>query len=186
MKLRIPLILAGCAGALCLTLVASNAAMAHEGHDHDSQATTAAEVKERMRGKLDNAKQKVCANRTQAISKILTNAATAGQRHLNVFNDIATKVEKFYTDKKTPVSTYDAAVAKVGTKRAAVEAAIAKLKEASTKTIDCTGSDPVGQVDGFKDSIKLMHDTLKDYRTALKDLIVIVKQAPSKTGEAQS
>ncbi len=151
--------------------------IAHEGHDH---AETRTAIQERIKGRLDEARKKVCENRKAAITRITTNAASQGQRHLNLFGSIATKVQGFYTDKKLVAADYDTAVQKVSANKTALQNAITEVKNSAT-TLDCSGSDPVGTVDAIKAKITAMHKAARELQASVKNLIVIVKAAAGGT-----
>ena len=132
-------------------------------------------LKERTEGKLSAIKAKVCEKRVNVIKSIMAKAAVQGAKHLDVFTKIATRVEEFYTTKKLTVSNYDALVADVTAKKTAAQAAIDAVK--NDTSFSCSDTNPIGKIDGFNDKVRAMHTALKDYRTAIKNLIVAVHQA---------
>jgi hypothetical protein len=143
-----------------------------------------AAVKERVQGKLDDARKKVCTARVTAIKKIMANAATAGQRHMEVFDKILARVQEFYIKKKLSVANYDALVAAANAKKAAAATTIDAVK--NNVNFDCNSGNPVATADAFNGKVKAMHQALKDYRTAITDVLKAVKQAASAAeGEAQ-
>ncbi len=146
----------------------------------EQQTTTANKV---AQTRLADAKLKACQNREKAITNIMSRLADRGQKQLNLFSSIADKTEAFYATKGKTVATYDALVADLATKKAAAEEAVNTVTSTST-TFKCDGTDPKGVVSSFKDSLKAEITTLKDYRTAVKDLIVGVKSAQGVTSSA--
>jgi len=177
--------LAGLSVAVVMAAAFAAPVVAHEGEEHtattENRTTTTAKLTaERVRGKLDDARKKVCEARKNNITKIVTDAGNAGQRQLNLFSNIATKVEQFYVDKKLSASGYTAAVANVNAKKTYAQTAINNVK-AAAPTIDCSAGDPVATVDGFKAQITTMRQALKDLRTAVKDLIVTVKTSAGES-----
>ncbi|MGH7196472.1 MAG: hypothetical protein ACREGJ_01745 [Candidatus Saccharimonadales bacterium] len=137
-----------------------------------------ARVKERVQGRLDEAKKRVCANRSDKIKNIMNRAATQGEKHLNVFTKIADRVKEFYAKKQLTVANYEQLVSEAESKKAAAETAIAAVK--SGVTFDCNDDNPVGAVDEFKGKVRTMHQALKNYRTAIKNLLVAVKNTASQ------
>jgi hypothetical protein len=129
---------------------------------------------------LDAAKLRVCQNRQRAITNIMSHAAERGQRQLDLFTTIATRVETFYTNKGKTLSNYDALVADMNAKKAAAQTTVDALKSASAN-FSCDSSDPKGFVDTFKDSLKSEIEALKVYRTSVKNLIVGVKSVQGTT-----
>jgi len=141
--------------------------------DPDSQGTT----------KSAAAKLKSCQNREKAINNIMTRIAGRGQKQLDLFTSIATKTEKFYTDKGKTLSNYDALVADVNAKQTAAQTAVDAVK-ADSVTFKCDGTDPKGAASSFKAALKSEISALKDYKTAVKNLIVRVKSVQGTTTSA--
>jgi len=121
-------------------------------------------------------RQKACEQRQKSIDKRTSNFAAAAQRHLDVFNKIFTKVQAFHDSKGLNVTGYDTLVATVTTKQTAAQAAVDALKALDVQ-IDCTQSDPATTVATIKTAVTNAHNALKDYRKALKDLVVALKGA---------
>lgn len=124
--------------------------------------------------RLADAKLKACQNRETAINNILSRIADRGQKQLDLFSTIATRTETFYTNKGKTLSNYDALVADVNAKKAVAQTAVNTVKSNSV-SFKCDGTDPKGAAASFKDSLKSEIAALKDYKTAVKNLIVGVK-----------
>lgn len=195
MKQKICRLVVGSMLVLAL-FMGSSPALAHENegreHSHndfaeqrreDRQETRAA-AKARMHGKLDEARKKVCEKRSERIVSIMKKASEMGQRHLNVFTKISERVQAFYAEKKLNAANYDALKTAADAKKTAAETAITDVK--NTVTFDCNGENPSGTAEQFRAKIQAMHTALKEYRTAVKNLLVEVKTAAKATvGEAQ-
>ncbi len=196
--MRKRLFLALVSGAVVLSLAGTPAvALAHNGvddsHDGDTTQTTTStnsgtdstrdktERATTAKNRLNAAKLKVCQQREKRISTIITNSTKRTQNQLEVFTKIAVRVETFYQTKGKTVANYDELVAKVNTAQAKAEADLATLK--TITTLDCEGDDPKGEVDTFRATLKQLQQDLKDYRTAVKDLIVGVRSAQGDDNE---
>lgn len=131
------------------------------------------------------AKLRVCQNRQKAVTNIMARIADRGQKQVNLFTTIADRTEKFYTDKGKTLSNYDALVTDVNTKKAAAQTEVDTLKSAST-TFTCDGSDPKGMAASFQTDLKAEIAALKDYKTAVKNLIVGVKSVQSTTSNTST
>jgi putative heme degradation protein len=129
--------------------------------------------------------QKRCENRQTKVNAIRTRIADRGQRQIDLFDTISTRVEKFYTDKGKTLSNYDQLVADVNTKHDAAVAAVTTIKNTPI-TLKCDGTDPKGAASSFKDALKSEIQALKDYKTAVKNLIVGVKSVQSDAKTTQS
>lgn len=124
--------------------------------------------------KLDEDQIKSCKAHEANIRRIASHAAQQGQTQLAVFDKISMRTQDFATDKKLTVPNLAQLLNDIKTKRAAVVAAIQKLRSTPSFTCD---KDAMSAGDTLKMNIKAMRDALKDYRTSVKNLIVAVHQA---------
>ncbi len=164
--------------AVILTVVALPVAAHAQGASE--QTKTNAQDKEVALNKPDDAKQRACQNHQKAITNILSRIADRGQKQINLFSIITQRTQNFYADKGKTLANYDALVADVATKKAAAQAVVDTLKSTST-TFDCSGDNPKGVADSFKDSLKKEIEALKTYKAAVNDLIVGVKSVQGTT-----
>lgn len=147
--------------------------------------TSAADRKEATQTKLADAKLKACENRQKAIQNIMARIADRGTKQLDVFNKISERTQAFYTDKGKALGNYDALVAEVNAKKGAAETAVQVVKDSSA-TFACDGENPKGVVESFKESLKAEITALKEYRTAVKNLIVGVKSVQGTTSSSEN
>lgn len=147
--------------------------------------TQATDRKEAAQTRLADAKLKACQNRERVINNIMARIADRGSKQLGVFDKITERTEAFYTSKGKALSNYDALVADVNAKRATAQSAVDALK-ASSVTFKCDGTNPKGAVQSFKDNLKTEIKALKDYKVAIKNLIVGVKSVQGTTSSSQS
>lgn len=147
-----------------------------------SQATDRAAIAE---ARLDATKLKVCQLREKAIDNIMARIGDRGQKQLDLFTTIATRVETFYTTKGKTLSNYDALVADVNAKKAAAQTAVDTVK-ADKANFKCDGTDPQGAAATFKADLKLEISALKAYRTSVKNLIVGVKSVQGTTSSTEN
>ena len=140
-------------------------------------------AKEARMNKLEDKRLATCEKRASKINDILTRGTTQSQKHLAVFQKIEEKVKQFYVDKNLSADGYDAAVTNADEKEAAAIAAI----EASTETtFDCATADGAKPGDAVKELMKARHEALKAYRTAIKDLILVVKKGHGQQQNADT
>ena len=142
-----------------------------------------AAANEAAQTRLETAKLRFCQNREQTIDHIMKRIANRGQKHLDLFTSIATRVEAFYTKKGKTLGNYDQLVATVNSDKAAAQAAVDKLAASSTG-FTCGGENPRGAVQTFKSNLKLEIQALQTYRTAVKNLTVGVKSAQGTTSSS--
>ncbi len=133
-----------------------------------------------VKTRLEDAKLKICQNREKVITNIMSRIADRGQKQITLFDTIAQRTEKFYTEKGKVLANYDALVADITAKKAAAQAEVDTLKS-TTVEFKCDGTDPKGVASGFKDSLKAENDALKAYKTSIKNLIVGVKSVVGTT-----
>jgi TolA-binding protein len=191
-------------------LVAPAAVFAHNGEDHGDKPKTLAEtrtktaeelqkqaeqkreeiqqktdqLRERVKTQREAAKTKLegqrkdkCEQRQSNINKIAGKSTTQSKKHLGTFQKIEERVKQFVTDKNLTVENYDTLVANVDAKEAA---AIAAVDVAAETSFDCDTTDATNPGSVVKTLMQSQHSALKDYRTAIKDLIVAVKQSATK------
>lgn len=144
----------------------------------EEAAQTTESPRERKQGRLEEAKLKTCEARIQAMSNLATRAGERGQKNLNLFTNIFTRVETFAGEKRLSVEGYDDAKNKVLAAKTTAQAAVDAVKDGFQ--VVCGSDNPIGQVDEFKEKLKTMHSALKDYRTTIKDFLTTVKQAAKK------
>lgn len=135
--------------------------------------------------RLAAAQLKACQNRQSAINNILARIADRGQKQLDLFSGIATKVEGFYTKGGKTLSNYDSLVAAVNTQKTTAQAAVDAIKSNSSG-FSCDGNDPKGFVTAFQDSLKSEISALQAYRTAVKNLIVEVESVQGATSSSSA
>ncbi len=147
--------------------------------------TSAQEHKAAAQTRLADVKLKVCENREKVINNIMARIADRGQKQLDLFTTIATRVETFYTDKGKTLDNYDELVADVTTKKDAAQTTVDAVKSSSVD-FKCDGTDPKGAAAGFKDALKAEIVALKTYKTSVKNLIVGVKSVQGSTSSTEN
>ena len=147
----------------------------------DRIAEHRAEIEDRIKNLQEHRKERlstkrlhVCEDRQDRINEIFSNATDRNKKQLEVFKKIQTLVENFYEDKGLSASGYDAAVTNANDKMTAAQAAI---DASEGLTFDCNSADGAHPGSVIREAMKSRHTALKAYRTAVKDLIVLVKQS---------
>lgn len=168
--------------AAALPARAEEAQAAAEENQTTAQ-TFAADKKAEAKTRLADVKLKVCQNRQKAITNIMARISDRGQKQVDLFGTIADRTEAFYTEKGKTLSNYDMLVADVAAKKVNAQTAVDNTKSASTE-FNCDGADPKGAVATFKNNLEVQNGALKDYKTAVKNLIVGVKSVQSTTTPA--
>lgn len=138
------------------------------------------ENREAAKQKLEENKLRICEEREDKIDDHMDAIAQRGQKKIDLFSTIAERVKSFYLSKGKVLSNYDELVAAVGAKKVLAQTAVDAVIDASV-TFDCEGDDPKGVASEFKTKVQAMNDALKEYRTAVKNLIVGVKSVQSTT-----
>jgi len=124
-------------------------------------------------------KLKQCQKSETKVDSSIARIRARGQKQLDLFTTIATRVETFYTKSGKTLSNYDALVTAVNTQKAVSQQAVNTLK-AQNLTFKCgDGTDHKLAKQTFKVALKTEIQALKDYRTAVKNLIVGVKSVVS-------
>lgn len=134
-------------------------------------------AKEARANKLEDKRLEACEKRQSKINNVLANGTDQSRKHLAVFQKIEERVKQFYVNKNLTADGYDAAVANADEKEAA---AVAAIETSTETTFDCASADGGKPGDAVKDLMKTRHEALKAYRTAVKDLILVVKKGHGK------
>lgn len=142
-------------------------------NSHQPSQTTNAQANGRAH--LVAAHLRACQHREKAINNIMNRIDTRGKNQLTLFNTIATRVESFYKSKSKTVGNYDQLVAALASAR--TKATIDLGSVHNNSTFSCSSSDPKGRVNEFQNYLKIEITDLKNYRTAIKNLIVAVASA---------
>jgi hypothetical protein len=130
--------------------------------------------------KLDDKRKATCETHQGKINSIATQSATQNRKHLVKFQGIEARVKQFIADKKLTIPSYDTLVANIDDKEAAASAAIAVALETNFDCNSVDASNPGKTISGL---MRNKQDTLKAYRTAIKELITAAKQALAATAE---
>lgn len=127
-------------------------------------------VKQRLAGK----RLAVCENRETRINQLLTRSAQNGQRQLGTIQRLEEGVKTFYSDRQLSAEGFEAAATVVDTKEADAIAALEVLKNLE---YDCATVDAERPAEVVSSLVHDRHEALKSYRTAVKDMLLVVKQA---------
>jgi len=143
-------------------------------------AKEAAKVK--AEAKLAENKQRVCTQKQARLQSRLDKIATQGTNQLAVFEKISTRVQDFKATKNLTVAEYDTLVAKVTTAHEDATKAVAEATKAPT--FDCTklATAKTG-VEAYKKAVEVRNQELKNYKTAVKALLVAVKKSQSPSDD---
>jgi hypothetical protein len=133
--------------------------------------------------RLSEQKLKICEKRQNNINDRSTKIAERAAKHLAVFDKITERVETFYINKGTAFDTYDLLIDEVNAKRSAAQTTVNRLSSLKA-TFNCNDAEPKLAIDGFKAALTDAQSALKEYRTAIKDLIVGVKSATNTETKA--
>lgn len=130
-------------------------------------------VKAERATKLADKRLQACEKRQERINNIFDKATERNTKHLAVIQKIEEKVKAFYVAKNLTSEGYDAAVEKAD---AAEATAVAAIETSETATFDCASTDGTNPGSAIKTAMQARHTALKEYRTAVKDLILVVKK----------
>lgn len=129
------------------------------------------------RVRLAGEKLTVCQVHEKVIQTRLQSLVRLTNTMLATFDAIAKRVEDFYTTKVLPtgksVSNYDALLSAIQTNHDLVQSDLAITQNDGNDFV-CTGIDPKGHLTQFRIDMQEVKKSLKEYRTAIKNLIVAV------------
>lgn len=124
-------------------------------------------------------KLKACQNRQKAITKIISDITTRLNKQINLFSVIAVRVEAFYTNKHYSLANYSQLVANVNTTKAKALEDYAMVK--SSDNFNCTVAHPKAMIDSFRSYLTTEISSLRQYKEAVRNLIVGVESAKTST-----
>lgn len=137
---------------------------------------TKAEVKE----KSAEARKNACEARKDSIEKRLANRVEKAKAHKATFDKVFARVKAFHDEKNLNTPNYDSLVAAADAAAAEAEAQINAL-DALDGSVDCSQSTVTDSLAAFKEAVTGAKQSLKDYRTAIKNLIVAVHQSAEQS-----
>lgn len=121
-------------------------------------------------------RQKACQNIQKAVNNKLSAFNNHAGSYLTRLDSAYTKLKDYQSTKNVTVSNWDDLLAAANDKQAAATASVDALKALGT-SVDCTSSDPAGMLASVKSGAASTRDSLKSYRTALKNIIVALAHA---------
>lgn len=166
---------------LALTLILmSSPALASAQENGFSRAN--ARAKERVTRMMKSATpaaslQRACEVRESAVVKRMSQLVLLSNKMLANFEAHSTRVQNYYLNKVVPaglvVSNYDALLADIAAKKAVVQTAVANA-QADVNDFSCTTGEPKSYLNSYRVNMQETKTALKNYRTAVKNLIVAV------------
>ena len=136
-----------------------------------------------------NSVQAICKARENIIKKRLQSFTTLAETIERNFDRLVGRVKSYYENKLAPkgvtVSNYSELLANVNSKRGNVESALSDLK-ISANSFSCGSADPKSELNTFREKAQVLIKALKEYKTAVKDLLVAVKTASAKMDKSSS
>lgn len=139
-----------------------------------------AEVEERRQ----EVQQRVCEQRQERLQDIIPRLGTSAVRLKDVMDDIYDKVQGFYEDGPLTVENYDELADEVDSAQAEAHAAVTVVEDYQFE-LDCDEPGVGQQLDGFRQAVTEARDELKNYRTALVELISSLR-AEAADGEEET
>ncbi len=120
---------------------------------------------------------KACQAKEGAVKTRMNNLLRMTNNMMSVFGNITARVEEFYQAKVIPsgkiVSNYDTLVQAVQNKKDAAQTALDKAS-LDSQQFSCENDNPKSSLVTFRKDMLAVKSALKEYRTAVKNLIVAV------------
>lgn len=130
--------------------------------------------------RLEATKLKVCQKKEAAIQKRSEQLVKMATNMQTKFTAIASRVKEYYADNvvgtDAELDNYDALLTTISDKQTAVNESLTKAQAEITE-FTCDSGDPKAHLTNFKENMKATKAALKEYRTAIKDLIVAIRTA---------
>jgi len=152
----------------------------------------ALEKKNKREQELKEKRKQQCAAKAEGVNTAFKKITENRRRIFTRLTEISDKVQAFVTNKQLTVENYDQLVATVTERKSTAEASINQVHAVNTLSCNDIRS-PKDQFKTFREKRQGSIDALKEYRTAIKKLILAVKSSIAShkglegqhTGEAQ-
>lgn len=126
-----------------------------------------------------------CQAHTESLQNRMRSMVRLMENMESKFEAITNRVKEFYTTKVVPsgktVSNYDALLAEIQTRKTAT-LTIRNNAQNQVNAFNCEG-DPKNQLNRFRMNMQEGKTALKEYRTAIKNLVVAVHSTYKEAGE---
>lgn len=134
--------------------------------------------------KLADKRLEQCKKHQETINQNFDRGVERNQKQLLVIRKIEDRVKAFYVEKQLTAVGYDDVVKMVDEAEAA---AVAALEISASTQFDCASTDSAHPGIIVRETMLSRHTALKNYRTAVKDLILVVKKHNGQNrGEAST
>jgi hypothetical protein len=121
-------------------------------------------------------RQKLCQGREKALNRRMGLAVSVAKAHKSFFDKVYTNLKKYHDNKQLNVTNYDSLVAAADQAQANAQASIDALA-ALDVNVDCASQTVASDVAAYQQAVANTRDSLKDYRSALVDLVKALKLA---------
>lgn len=138
--------------------------------------------KERKAQKLDDAKKKICEQKSEGIKNSMEKISQVGQKHGNYLDGVVEKINNFITKNNLTVTSYDSLIANINTTKTNLDASRQALETYKTQ-FDCSG-DPKNTVSDFRNAFQTMKNDGKKYKEAVKALLEATRETAKSAGIA--
>lgn len=132
------------------------------------------EIKETVAARKLSIKKDICEAKKDKITEFTVRAVTRAEKFKTNIDTSYDRVVRFYETKELDMTNYETLVQNIETAKADAEAALSTL-EATEVMVDCESQTIAGQLDEFRESVKQVRDTFKEYRKQLVELIKAMK-----------
>lgn len=133
--------------------------------------------------RLSGAQLTVCQAHERVIQNRLNSLTRMANNMLATFDNIESRVVDYYKTKLLAkgqsIAKYDELISDIQKKQAAVQNVL-KATTNDANDFLCTGIDPKGHLTQFRIDMQEVKKSLKEYRTAIKNLIVAVHSVAEK------
>jgi hypothetical protein len=140
---------------------------------------------EHSSARSDDKLKKNCESRKDKIVSILHRRSERGTAQIGVFDKIADRTEDFYVQKAYELDNYEALLSAMSSAKNDAEDAVAATKSAAD-SFSCETADLKSAGAALKETLNAQNDAIKDYKTAVKNLIVAVKSAQNSSATNDS
>lgn len=145
------------------------------------------EIRDHIReGRQDQSANRLSENRLQKcqehsdkINQLMQQASERSTQKLATLDQVAKRVQEFYRNRDYNVAQYDDLVASVNQKREDAVTALSQMN-VDGEQFRCNGDNPDATLAAYRDAHKAKSAAIKEYKTAVRELILAIKSSVSE------
>jgi len=117
-----------------------------------------------------------CSSRSTIINNLMARIIDRGSKQLAVLDKTYSELRDYYETSGAAITDYGTKIDSITTKQTEAQVSVQSLTQYGS-SLDCSGSDPKGQLNVFLETTQIEYDKLKIYKDAVSELLSSIKLA---------